>query len=339
MARTVTYILQNFVFICSLLALPPSAHAQTASAPVHIPLTVSQTRAGTYKANINIGIGNMQPAPFAFDTGSTGLHAFAAARLDAPNSGVQCSQTPVSFTVGNPGRVTYSGVVCYAPLHFDTYTTPVSVPIAYLTSASCTDANPNCKIPDLNNPKAHGGVYGVFGAGLTGAMPIPAPLLTLPAPYSTYSIRLTRRDGELVLGAGAPPNAARFPLVPGKHEGVKWDKGQTCLFVNKQATGTCLAISFDTGNGMPWIRAADTASIPQEDGLVAQGTRIGFAPPGAVSPATALVAGEARGNRIKLQPAKGAPLTNVGIEAFVNHIVTYDNENGMIYVAPGSGQN
>jgi len=328
-----------FVAIFSLLAFSVNAHAQVTSndaAPVHIPLVMSQTRSGTYKANINIGIGDMQPAPFAFDTGSTGLHVFAAANLDAPGSGVQCSKTPISFTVGNPGRVTYSGVICYAPLHFDTYTTPVSVAIAYLTSATCANANPNCKIPDLNSPKAHGGVYGVFGAGLTGPMPIPSPLLTLPAPYSTYSITLTHGEGELVLGEGAPPNATQFPLAPGKHQGEKWEKGQTCLFVNQHPVGTCLAISFDTGNGVPWIRGANTNTIPHADGLVATGTSIGFGPPEAAKQATSIIAGTSFADRIKLQPAKGAALTNVGIAAFFNHIVTYDNDNGMISVAPRS---
>jgi hypothetical protein len=304
--------------------------------PIHIPLTMSQTRAGTYKATLTIGIGNLKPLPLVFDTGSTGLHVFAAANLDAPGSGVKFSQTPISFTVGNPGRITYRGVVCYAQLHFANFSTPTSVPIAYLTSASRTSTNPGGKIPDLHDPKAHGG-YGVFGAGLTGPMPIPAPLLTLPAPFgSIYSIRLTRQSGELVLGSGEAPNAARFPLAPAAREGEKWAHGKASLLVNGRAIGTSVAISFDTGNGVPWIRAADMASIPQTNGLVAPSTRIGFCAPGDTREATSVTAGTSFANRIKLQSPRGAPLTNVGIEAFFDHVVTYDNVRGVISVAPSA---
>jgi len=39
---------------------------------VRVPLTVSETAAGTYKANMNIGIGTLRPLSFVLDTGSTG---------------------------------------------------------------------------------------------------------------------------------------------------------------------------------------------------------------------------------------------------------------------------
>jgi len=169
------------------------AHAGPDQKQVAIPLTVTQLpRFGTYKADVSIGFGSLKRLPIAFDTGSAGLHVFAAAKLDAPGSGVRCTQTPVEFTVGNPGRVTYHGVICYAPLNFETFTTPGPVPIAYLTSATCAPNNPGCKIPNLNNPKAHGGVYGVFGAGITGPMPVQNPLLA--SSISTYSIKLTRQS-------------------------------------------------------------------------------------------------------------------------------------------------
>jgi hypothetical protein len=303
---------------------------------ISIPLTVRQlSHVNTYKADVSIGFGNLQRLPIAFDTGSAGLHVFAAAKLDAPGSGVRCTATPVSFTVGNPGRVTYTGVICNAVLHFDGFTTPMAVPIAYLTSASCTPNNPGCKLPNLSDPKAHGGVYGVFGAGITGPMPVANPLLGLSV--STYSIELTRRGGKLVLGGAEQSDAAQFPLVPGARAGAKWQNGPACLFVNGAATGTCLGISFDTGNGVPWIRDSDAATIPQQNGLVTPNTRIGFAPPGAARAATTLIAGTSFANRIKVQPANKAPLTNTGIEAFFDHVVTYDNLNGRISIAPRRG--
>lgn len=309
-----------------------AAAAEPAQKEISIPLTVRQLpHVNTYKADVSIGFGNLRRLPIAFDTGSTGLHVFAAARLDAPGSGVECTAIPVSFTVGNPGRVTYSGVICNAVLHFLGFTTPTAVPVAYLTSASCTPNNPGCKLPNLNNPKAHGGVYGVFGAGITGPMPVPNPLLDIS---QSYRIELTRGGGRLVLADTAISDAAQFPLSSGMRTGVKWQMGQACLFVNGAATGSCLGISFDTGNGVPWIRDSDPAAIPQQNGIVTPGTQIGFAPPGAARAATTITAGTAFANRIKVQPTNKAPLTNSGIEAFFDHVVAYDNLNGRISISP-----
>jgi hypothetical protein len=301
---------------------------------VRVPLTVTQTKAGTYKANLNIGIGDLKPLSFVLDTGSTGFHVFKAAKLDAAGSGVNCTDKPISFTVGNPGKITYSGVICYAPLHFGSYTSPDTVEIAYLTSAACTPNNPGCKVPNLNDPQSHGG-YGVFGAGLTGAMPVQNPILALPVPLSSsYSIRLTAKSGELVLGSSEPPNAAEFHLLPGTKAGVTWTFPQGCLFANGQLTATCLSISFDTGNGVPWIRDSDTSAIPQQGGDVTPGTSIGFGPLGATTEATSVMAGDVRANRIKVSVPQGAPLTNTGIQAFLDHVFTYDNAHGVISVAP-----
>jgi|SRR5581483_3548065 len=298
---------------------------------VAIPLTVRQLPRGTYKAELYVRFGNLAPLPLAFDTGSAGLHVFAAAGLDAPGSGVTCTQQPLTFTVGNPGRITYEGITCYAVLRFQGFTTPAPVPIAYLTSAACTSNNPHCRLPNLKNPRAHGGVYGVFGAGITGPMPVQNPLLA--ASVSTYSIRLTRSGGELLLETVAGADATPFALLPGTGSAGKWRKGPACLFVDGRPTGTCLTISFDTGNGVPWIRDSDAAAIPQEEGFVSAGTHIGFGPPGAMQAATEVVAGTSFASRVKVRPANRAPLTNTGIEAFFGHVVTYDDVNGRISVA------
>jgi hypothetical protein len=327
-------------FTCAVAALvfwnACAAAAESGGRQIPIPLSVMQLPRGTYKVDVSIGFGNLRPLPMSFDTGSAGLHVFAAAGLAVPGSGVDCTQTPVSFTVGNPGRVTYEGVICNAVLHFEGFTTPVPVPIAYLTAAKCTPDNPHCRVPNLNDPRAHGGVYGVFGAGITGAMPVRNPLLA--AAVSTYSIALTRTGGELLLGGAQPGGAVEFPLAAGNRAGTKWRNGQACLFVNGKATGSCLTVSFDTGNGVPWIRDSDTAAIPQQHGLVAPQTRIGFGPPGAGEAATTVVAGAAFASRIKVELATRAPLTNTGIESFFGHVVTYDDLNGRISIAPWHAQ-
>jgi hypothetical protein len=309
-------------------------------APVQIPLLVTRDRAGTYKPTITIGLGSGKSLPVGFDTGSSGLHVFADANLES-TPGVQCSQTPTSVTYGNPARITYSGVICHAQLHFEGYTTPATVPIAYLTSASCPTANPGCRIPDLRSFQAMH-TYGVFGAGLTGIMTgdesVPNPILTLPGRRGAiYSVNLTRDRGQLVLGAEQPATAAEYRLTPGARTGQRYGFAQTCLFVDGRPIEVCLPISFDTGNGVPWFHDVDSNAIPQKDGIVKPGTRIGFAPPGGTSEATSVVAGSSFADRIKFADRGGrAPLTNVSIQAFLDHVVTYDNTRGVIAVAPSS---
>ncbi len=308
--------------------------------PLPIPLTMARNpHFGTYAAKIVVALGNGKPLQFGFDTGSSGLHVFADADLDAPGSGVQCSHIPTSVTYGNPARITFSGVVCYAQLHFEGFATPATVPIAYLTSASCPITNPGCRIPNLHSPKAMNG-YGVFGAGLTGIMTgegnVPNPILTLPGRRgSTYSVILTRDGGTLVLGSEKPTNSAEFHLMQGTSPGQRYSLPRACLFVDEHPSGACLLISFDTGNGVPWIHSMDDESIPQRDGFVTPGTRLGFAPPGDARAATSVLAGGSFEDQIKVVAIPGRPpLTNTSIQAFFDHIVTYDNARGIIAVAP-----
>jgi len=156
----------------------------------------------------------------------------------------------------------------------------------------------------------------------------------LPPPLSSaFSVDLTPGGGELVLGAIPPPDSVSFSLAAGTRTTERWKNSQACLFVNERVTATCLTISFDTGNGVPWIRDADTASIPQSDGLVTPSTRIGFAPPGASTESTFVVAGTSYDDSIKVENTSAAPLTNTGIAAFFGHVVTYDNVHGRILVA------
>jgi hypothetical protein len=341
--RIVTLVFRySLLAACIVLTLSAAGDVQAQAdptfddgAPVHIPLTVWQTPSRTYKAAITVGIGSDKTLPFGFDTGSTGLRVFADADLGAPQSGVQCSQTPTSVTYGNPARIIYSGVVCYAQLHFGTFTTPTTIPFAYLTSASCPSTNPHCNIPDLHSRKAMGS-YGVFGAGITGSIgrdgSVPNPILTLPGRLgSTYSILLTHTGGELVLGGTSPPGAERFKLTPGKLVGQKWELGQACLFVDGRATNTCLTISFDTGNGVPWLHSVSNDSVPQANGIVIPSTRVGFAPVGDSEAAISFVAGGSFSDKIKVVEIPGKPpIANVSIQVFLNRTVTYDNTIGEI---------
>jgi hypothetical protein len=334
-----------FVFAlgCSQASTPPVPRAQETS--VTIPLTVIQNPYyKTYRATVTLAVGGAKPLPFGFDTGSTGLHVFADARLEAAGSGVRCTHTPTSVVYGNPPRIIFSGVVCYAPLHFANFTTPNAVPIAYLTSASCPTNNPSCKIPNLHSEKSMGG-YGVFGAGLTGIMSangaVPNPILTLPGRLgSIYNVVLTERSGALILGGSEPAQSIEFDLNPGRVSGEHYSLATTHLWIDDHPVRRFLLISFDTGNGVPWIHDAQNdvariGAIPELNGAVTPGTRVGFAPAGDFRAATWVVAGTTFADTIKIvDEPDSAPITNTGITAFFGRVFTYDETRGVIAVAP-----
>jgi hypothetical protein len=331
-------------FLGLLAFAAAAAHAQVGPHPVDVPLTMSQTAAGTYKASIDVYIGNLQqPIPFVFDTGSTGLHVFADVSFTGVDTGIRCTKTITQVVYGNPPRMIFSGVICHAKLQIGPIGTPAPVPIAYLTKATCAStAPPGCTPPNVSSYKdMHS--YGIFGAGLTGVIHgqgiAPPPLLSLPGRYGRiYSIALSHSRGELILGSHVPQGAAVFHLI--KADGsarAQWRQGMACLFVNEEPINTCLTVSFDTGNGVPWLHNVENPLLPLHGKarLVESGTNIGFAPPNADVPATSVVAGSEFWNRIRDVPvARGRIMANPGVQAFFDHVVTYDATYGTISFAP-----
>lgn len=325
------------------------AGAQTLPPPIHVPLMVSQTARGTYKATLNVGIGSLQQIPFGFDTGSTGLHVFADVTFTGADSGIRCSHISTQVVYGNPPREKFLGVMCYARLHIGAATTPAAVPFAYLTKVVClANAPPGCP-PDIHSFKSMGG-YGVFGAGLTGVISgkhiAPPPLLRLPGRYGLfYSVVLGADSGDLILGSRLSPDATMFRLRPTTNvKGQRWAQGSACLFVNGQPINTCLIIAFDTGNGVPWLHNVTNPLLPLSCGtctncdsceLVTAGTSIGFGHVIGGPEATSVIAGTEFSNSIADVPVSGGRImTNTGIQVFFHHIVTYDAKDGAIFFAP-----
>lgn len=272
------------IALFGLLALAvAAADAQIGPHPMHVPLTMAKTARGTYKASLDVGIGNLRPIPFGFDTGSTGLHVFADVSFVGSNTGIRCTQTPTKVVYGNPPRMEFSGVMCFARLHIGAATTAQPVPIAYLTQARClAHAPPGCKPPDVSDyHDMHS--YGVFGAGLTGVIHgrgiAPPALLGLPGRYGrVYSIVLTPSSGELILGSHVPPGAALFHLIRKSGSSrMEFAQGPACLFINDAPIHTCLTVSFDTGNGVPWLHNVPIALLPHHKERLDSGTQLGFA--------------------------------------------------------------
>jgi hypothetical protein len=296
-------------------------------APVTVPLTVSENdQFGTYRAVLDVGVGALKAFPIVFDTGSTGLRLFAVPGVGEPFSGTRCSHTPTSVTYGNPGRITYSGVVCYAYVRIGSIKTAREVPFALLTSASCPVTNPECTIITPQQNYAHGD-YGVFGSSLSLGEVLPNPLRVLPGVYSQrFALRLTPNRGDLVLG-GPPFRGVVFPLVP---EGVgalgipAFRSGYECVVVNTVATGVCPEVVYDTGNGVPFFYA-NIPGLPVSGGFVSPGTYIGFTPPCGGPIATTIIAGSTFAGEFRVDPSEDQnPLVNVGIAGFLENEVGFD---------------
>lgn len=346
----------SFFTILSIFALAMSSHGAVAGGiyiqksdaaiaqdtpPVTLPLTVQQDNYGTYKAYINVGLGNNAALPFVFDTGSYGLHVFSDAKLALGNAGdVGCTKEPTSVIYGNPPRVVFNGVKCYAVMHFANYMTPQAIAFSYLTSAACPPGKPDCTgLPDPSNYNSVKS-YGIFGANIAGIISgkevVHNPFLKLDWRHRIYSISLTPQGGTVVLGATPQSGDAQFQLRPGTIDGEKWADAISCIAVNGSPIHTCIPIAFDTGNGVPWIYTSNASAIPQQPaGYAAPNTRIGFGPVGSTQVATVLAAGQSAADGIRIVPvAESSSMTNIGIRGFFGHVVTYDNKEGIIYFSP-----
>jgi hypothetical protein len=300
--------------------------------PVTVPITVTENATyGTYNPMINLGLGSMKHFPIVFDTGSTGLRLFAVPQVGEPGSGTVCSQIPTSVTYGNPGRITYTGVVCYGYVRVGSLRTTQMVPFALLTSASCPPANPHCTIVTPQEHYAKGD-YGVFGASLSLGDTLPNPLRMLPGAYGErFAVRLMPSRGDLVLG-GPSFKGVPFPLVP-QGRGMlgipAFRSAYECVFVKDAtgkvfSTGACPEVVYDTGNDAP-VFYANIPGLSVTNGYVTPGTDIGFSPSldGPIVPT--LVASTTYTGQFRVDPNLfDENLINVGIEAFLGNQVGFD---------------
>ena len=310
------------------------------TAPIHLPLTMTQTADQTYKAALQVGIGSLPAMSIGFDTGSVGLELFAVPGI--PGNGTACTNETISVSYGNPLRVTYGGVLCYGEINLAGVISTPRIPFGLLTSMTFCAPGYQCKTPHENFAD---GIYGVFGAGISpAAVGLPNPLRTLPGAYGKrFMLRLKADSGEhssLILAPRWHYDAAIFPQFKqtvGALNLPVYDKGKGCILVNEKETGVCALVSFDTGNGVPWLHVT-VPSLPTIIGsngvrYVAPGTTIGLAPRrGGTSPvslvASTTFAGEFR------YTDRSSDLINVSIQAFLGNDVTYDGEQGVITVAP-----
>jgi hypothetical protein len=312
------------------------------TAPIHLPLTITETADQTYKATLQVGIGSLPPMSIGFDTGSVGLELFAVPGI--PGNGTACTNETFSVSYGNPLRVTYGGVICYGEIALAGVISTPRIPFGLLTSLTYCAPGYQCNTPQENYAE---GIYGVFGAGISpAAVDLPNPLRTLPGVYGKrFMLRLKANSGEhssLILAPHWHYDAEIFPQFKqtvGALNLPVYDKGKGCILVNEKETGVCPFVSFDTGNGVPWlhVRVANLPTVIGSNGntYVAPGTTIGLAPRLGGTSAVSLVASTTFAGEFRYAD-QSSDLINVSIQAFFENDVTYDGEQGVITVAPMS---
>jgi hypothetical protein len=320
--------------------------AQTTSSapaqPIEVPLTMVETAQQTDKAMLQVGVGSLQPLAIPIDTGSVGLVLFATPGI--PGNETSCSTQTISVSYGNPLRVTYGGVICDGSISLAGVIATPRIPFALLTSTTFCAPHNRCKTPQQNYAD---GDYGVFGIGISPGDNLPNPLRTLPGPYGKrFMLRLNANGSEpssLILAPRWRFDAAVFPQfeqTTGALGLPVYDKGQGCVLVNGQPTSVCPIVSFDTGNGVPWLHVTipnlPTVSGTNGDIYVAPGTTIGVTPRLGGSAAVSLVAGNTFAAEFRYADQK-SNLINVSIQAFLGNDVIYDGEQGVITVASTVG--
>jgi hypothetical protein len=315
------------------------ATSSASARPLSVPLTMVETSAQTEKAMLEVGIGSLQPLSMSVDTGSVGLVLFATPGI--PGNGTNCSMKTISVSYGNPLRVTYSGVICHGSINLGGVIATPRIPFALLSSMTFCAPKSQCKTPQQNYAD---GNYGVFGVGISPGDNLPNPLRTLPGAYGKrFMFRLNANASEPSVVILAPAwrfDAAVFPQfeqTTGALGLPVYDKGQGCVLVNGQPTSVCPFVSFDTGNGVPWLHVTipNLPTVPGADGniYVAPGTTIGVAPRLGGPAAVSLVAGDTLASEFRYAD-KSSNLINVSIQAFLGNDVTYDADQGVITVAP-----
>lgn len=327
----------------SIVACAPTSHAQTTSSalvqPLSVPLTMVETAQQTEKAMLEISIGSLQPLSIPVDTGSVGLTLFATPGI--PGNDTACSTKTISVSYGNPLRVTYSGVICYGSINLAGVIATPRIPFVLLTSTTFCAPDNQCKTPQQNYAD---GNYGVFGVGISPGDNLPNPLRTLPGAYGKrFMFRLTANANEpssLILAPRWRFDAAIFPQfeqTAGALGLPVYDKGQGCILVNGQQTSVCPLVSFDTGNGVPWLHVTipglPTVCGSNGDVYVAPGTTIGVAPRLGAPAVVNLVAGNTFATEFRYADQE-SKLINVSIQAFLGNDVIYDAEQGVITIAP-----
>lgn len=355
MKRTLLPICLLSLF-CTHAAFGQGSSGQTG--PISVPVTT------TFDASRDIGgvsmsvqVGSDQPRLLGLDTASVGLRIFASpTAIFGPNSLVGCPPgKPTTVTYGNPARVTYGGVTCFARITLGAGTgsqvqTPV-IPFQLLTSlVACYSQTSDCETPQH---KYLTGTYGVLGVGIGYDDIYPNPFRTLDAPYGRRFVLRLSKDGinqsSVIFGPEWNYEAVVFPQGTQRLGALNlrdYDYGQGCITwtpaPDRQLSDetVCATVSFDTGNGAPWFHVLISnmsVVLDTYNGVttqyIAPGNNFSLSARVGGPFAVKLSSGMQFGDKYRYEDFHEKSV-NVGIDAFWGNDVMYDGEQGVITIAP-----
>lgn len=179
------------------LATPAYAQDETS-----VTLPLAQDSGASIANIITVTVGGGNPAPLAFDTGSSGL------RVQEAMIGPNVRKTDRRITGQYPDGTVVEGYLAYAVIGFPggsgPATTQQEVPIEVITKVSCGAFSASCSgIPV--------GTVGYFGADYRGQDELPNPFQALPGNLSSgYVIDVTDSTNPFVAVGLTRGNAGEF---------------------------------------------------------------------------------------------------------------------------------
>jgi len=306
-----------------------------------IPITQTVLPDNDIRYSIPVSIGGGPPIPALLDTGSTGLHVFAAA-LQTANFDDTGAAT--NYAYGSGERL--SGSIATATIGIGAEATNNTIPFQIVRAAGCLAAAPGCPAANLafadygigGDGIANQGFNAIIGVSLTPASDTVNPLedigarrwiIALPEPGQTSpgALILNPDEDDLANFQMFPLTAA--PTPPGQPSGWQ-DTLSTCLSDQAAGQTICGTAALDTGS--PGIIAY------RQDGLSAplwspgDSTSLAFSAPGTPSQATVNFAADGYfGSGMVEAPAFGsAPDLVAGVLPFLAYDVLYDANAGAI---------
>jgi hypothetical protein len=319
----------------------PAPKRPVATAPKGraLPLSVRWNLFGA-RPMITVRVGNGPPVPVLLDTGSTGLHIYAAGVHLGPNSGVTLTRHADSATYFD-GTI-QQGVFGRAKLTIDGVPTTTSVTFALITSIGCVHQIP-CPARDGIGAAVGRHEYGILGIGLRRDPDgLRNPLLALPrADGRSWSIVLGRSHGSLIVGAPDPVRPlAHFTLAPDGRQvnGQRtWrdDRVHVCWGAVGLHGAGCEPTVFDTGSEIIFWYGGLMSHATTYPGsiLVNPGTYIAAWQPGQPKPFWSFTAGTDASRDTVLALNLGHPGVIAAVQAFLSFNITYDDTRGEIFVA------
>jgi len=323
---------------CSALQrlIPPTFDTETLNA-TSVKLDMPVVDGNRPFITVNATVGGGPSVPLLVDTGSPGVRIFAD-KVGA--NGVVATQTPVDVTFADGTR--FAGVEASAPVTFGGLETKGPINVQLITAVSCADGKPDCAgsvgIAKFTQTQAFSGILGI---GMQ-AFDIYSPISQLQggSPRS-FSIAANSSVGSATMTFNTQPPApqAAFripqwtdPQLANGYPAWASNQVQACWAYRGQST-SCVPTAFDTGSPTLFTDGS-VPGAPKSTGPVSPGTPLSLSAEAGGPSIWSLTAGSTPGkNTVQVAPLEGGTSVNSGISIFRSRLVTFDLQNGNIFVS------